>query len=112
MSSRRLGTIMVFVDDPDAAARFWCALLDAPPHGALPVVEAGEVTLFFHPADPARNPQGGTVPYFAVGDFDHFRETLLAARCTPHRGPGVRPDGRRICQLRDPFGTIWGLEEA
>jgi hypothetical protein len=34
------------------------------------------------------------------------------AGCVAHRGPLELPDGRRICQLRDPFGTIWGLEEA
>jgi hypothetical protein len=28
-------------------------------------------------------------------------------------GEAMRPadDGRRICQVPDPFGTVWGLEE-
>jgi hypothetical protein len=38
-------------------------------------------------------------------------DPAAAARSgVPHRGPLGIPGGRRICQLRDPFGTIWGLD--
>jgi predicted enzyme related to lactoylglutathione lyase len=100
---------MAFVADPAAAARFWRDALDAPAHEDPQVVEFGELELFFHLAD-ERNPQGGTVVYFDVDDFDTAREELVAAGCAPHRGPLSIPGGRRICQLRDPFGTIWGLD--
>jgi predicted enzyme related to lactoylglutathione lyase len=103
---------MVFVDRPGDAAHFWGQLLGAPPPEDDPqLVDTGAVQLFFHAADPQRNPPGGTVAYFAVADFDAARAELLQAGCVPHRGPLSLDDGRRICQLRDPFGTIWGLEE-
>ena len=103
---------MVFVDRPGESAVFWRALLGATPHEDDPqLVDAQHVQLFFHAADPNRNPQGGTVAYLAVADFDGSRAELLQAGCVAHRGPLTLDDGRRICQVRDPFGTIWGLEE-
>ncbi len=102
---------MAFVADPRAAARFWSAALDVPLHPELPAVDTGDVVLFFHAADAERNPQGGTVAYFEVARLDELREALLVAGCVAHRGPLELAGGRRICQLRDPFGTIWGLEE-
>ena len=107
----RVCTVMVFVADPDAAAQFWSAALEAPLQVELPDVEVGDVLLFFHAADADRNPQGGTVPYFEVACLDELRDALLLAGCGPHRGPLELAGGRRVWQLRDPFGTIWGLEE-
>lgn len=111
MGRRRVCTIMTFVRDPAAAAGFWSELLQAPAHPELAMVDVGDVRLFFHPADDERNPAGGTVAYFGADDFDAFRDALLVAGCAMHRGPLSLSDGRRICQLRDPFGAIWGIEE-
>jgi predicted enzyme related to lactoylglutathione lyase len=110
MEPRGIRGVMAFVAEPVAAARFWRDVLGAPPNDEPQLVELGDLELFFHLADDERNPQGGTVVYFAVDDFDAAREELLAAGCTPHRGPLAIDAGRRICQLRDPFGTIWGLD--
>jgi predicted enzyme related to lactoylglutathione lyase len=105
-------TVMIFVDRPADAARFWGGLLGATPSGEEPqLVPTHPVQLFFHAADAERNPQGGTVPYFAVADFEASRAELLAAGCVAHRGPLTLEDGRRICQVRDPYGTVWGLEQ-
>jgi predicted enzyme related to lactoylglutathione lyase len=112
MRLRHVTTIMAFVDHPAAAARFWADALEAAVDPELPLVELGQVKLFFHAADAHRNPPGGTVVYFAVEDFNRARAALLAAGCSPHRGPIAAADGRRICQIRDPFGTVWGLEES
>jgi predicted enzyme related to lactoylglutathione lyase len=112
--------VVVFVDEPAAAARFWAELLEAPHRladgGAL--VELESLELFFHPVDDERavsgelkNPRGAsTVVYFAVDDFEVARVRLLAAGCEPWRGPIAIEDGRRICQMRDPYGTVWGLD--
>jgi uncharacterized glyoxalase superfamily protein PhnB len=112
MKLGRVRTIMAFVDDPGAAARFWSEALGVPLDEALRLVELGHVELVFHLADDERNPQGGTVAYFEVEEFDAAREALLAAGCTPYRGPLALQNGRRICQIRDPFGTVWGLDGA
>jgi predicted enzyme related to lactoylglutathione lyase len=112
MRADGFATLMVFVNRPLEAARFWGELLGAAPSNDDPqLVEAQRVRLFFHMADPQRNPQGGTVAYLAVTAFDRSRAELLEAGCVSHRGPLTLDDGRRICQIRDPFGTVWGLEE-
>ena len=106
----RVREVMVFVDDPAAAVRFWSDALQLDPRAGLPLLDLGHIELFFNLADPEKNPQGGsTVVYFEVDDFDATRDALLAAGCKQHHGPLAIEDGRRICQLRDPFGTVWGL---
>jgi predicted enzyme related to lactoylglutathione lyase len=110
MKLRGIRTVMAFVAEPVAAARFWREVLHAPGDQEPQLVVYGDLELFFHLADEERNPQGGTVVYFDVDDFDAARSELLAAGCEPHRGPLAIEGGRRICQLRDPFGTVWGLD--
>ena len=109
----RLGAVrevMLFVDDPATAARFWGDRLELDQHPELALLDLGHVELFFHQADPEKNPPGAsTVVYFEVEDLDRARAALLAAGCEHHRGPLETVEGRRICQLRDPFGTVWGL---
>ena len=105
--------IVVFVEEPPAAARFWADVLAAPYRladgGAL--VDLHFAELFFHPRDEEKNPWGGSaVVYLAVDDFDAVRERLINAGCVPWRGPIEIEGGRRICQLRDPFATVWGLD--
>ena len=117
---RGIAQVVVFVEEPSAAASFWAEALEAPwrlaDGGAL--VDLGFVELFFHPVDhettasgEEKNPRGGsTVVYLAVEQLDVARTRLLAAGCELWRGPIEIGKGRRICQLRDPFGTIWGLD--
>jgi uncharacterized glyoxalase superfamily protein PhnB len=115
-----IAQVVVFVDEPPAAARFWADAFGAqsrPADGGA-LVELPFAELFFHPADREQAPSGelknppgaSTVVYLAVDDFDAARERLLAAGCEAWRGPIAIEDGRRICQLRDPFGTVWGLD--
>ncbi|MFG2624693.1 VOC family protein [Streptomyces sp. NPDC048473] len=111
-------TVMVFADSPEASARWYGELLDVPVQvdvsdtGAVYAwVETDGVEFGFHPADDARNPRGGSpVVYWSVDDVDGVRERLLAAGCEHHRGPLTIEPGRRIAQLRDPFGTIIGID--
>ncbi|MEE1747573.1 MULTISPECIES: VOC family protein [unclassified Streptomyces] len=111
-------TVMVFAVDPEASARWYGELFGVPVRvdvadtGAVYAwVETGGVELGFHPADDARNPRGGSpVVYWRVADVHAVRERLLAAGCAHHRGPLVIEPGRRVAQLRDPFGTIIGID--
>lgn len=105
--------VMVFVDDPEAASRWWSDVLDTPARtqDGYVWVEIGGVELGFHPADDERNPRGGsTVVYWRVTDLTAARERMLAAGCRPHRGPLRIAADRRICQLTDPFGLVFGLD--
>ncbi|MFE6767133.1 VOC family protein [Streptomyces sp. NPDC057689] len=51
----------------------------------------------------------GPVVYWGVADLDRVRERLPAAGCAHHRGPLTAQPGRRMAQLRDPFGTAIGF---
>ncbi len=109
--------VMVFSDDPPAAARWWAEVLggearvESDGTSVFAWVDVNGVELGFHPADDERNPRGGSpVVYWAVPGVTAARERLLAAGCTPHRGPlDIGPE-RRICQLVDPFGNVFGLD--
>lgn len=110
--------VMVFADDPAASAEWWAEVLGVAAH--VEVSEHGDVFAWldvagvefgFHPADEARNPRGGSpVVYWAVDDLEAARRRLLAAGCVHHRGPLEVSPGRRIAQVRDPFGTVVGLD--
>jgi predicted enzyme related to lactoylglutathione lyase len=110
-------TIMVFVDDPEVAACWWGRVLDAEVQldidgeSVYAWLDINGLELGFHLVSPNNNPHGGsTVPYWTVEDLDTERKRLLEAGCTHHRGPLDVEPGRRICQLVDPFGTVFGLD--
>ncbi|EFC80741.1 VOC family protein [Parafrankia sp. EUN1f] len=110
-------TVMTFADDPEKSARWWANQLDADVHldidgeSVYAWLTVAGVEIGFHQADDDRNPRGGSpVVYWAVTDLDATRRRLLTAGCVHHRGPLNVSEGRRICQIIDPFGTIIGFE--
>ena len=85
-----------------------------------PIFDSAEFCLFqgpgiqigLHPADdksPARI--GGQVVYWTVRDLDQTQEFMEQIGCQRYRGPIVGVDGFRVCQMKDPFGNVWGLRE-
>ncbi|MFD4760510.1 VOC family protein [Streptomyces sp. NPDC058439] len=116
---RGIRTVMVFVDDPETAARWWGEIfeaevkLDINGTSVYAWLDLDGLEFGFHPASPKANAHGrSTVPYWSVEDLDTERKHLLEAGCTHHRGPLDVEPGRRICQLIDPFGTVFGLDGA
>jgi len=112
-----VSTVMIFVDDPLKAARWWGDVLDTDVHldetedSVYAWLTVGGTEFGWHDAEPEKNPPGGsTVTYWMVTDVTAVRQHLLNAGCTPHRGPLHVEDDRWICQIIDPFGTIHGLE--
>ncbi|MCX4791920.1 VOC family protein [Streptomyces sp. NBC_01221] len=110
-------TVMVFADDPERSARWWASVLgtevhfDAAGASVYAWVDVGDIELGFHPADPVNNPPGASpVVYWSVDNVAAVRQRLLAAGCTHHRGPLAVDDTRTICQIKDPFGTVIGLD--
>ncbi|HEY9417374.1 MAG TPA: VOC family protein [Pseudonocardia sp.] len=106
-------SVMVFAADPVASARWWAGQLDVEVHvdSLFAWIEVCGVELGFHPADDQRNPRGGSpVVYWSVDGVPDVRRRLLDAGCTHHRGPLRIDEHRQICQLTDPFGTIFGLD--
>lgn len=115
---RSIRTVMMFVDEPEKAARWWADILEASDvhldvdgDNVYAWLMVADIEYGFHPASPKRNPQGGSpVVYWSVDDLTTARRRLLDAGCVHHRGPLDVEEGRRICQLTDPFGTVFGLE--
>lgn len=95
----QLESVVLFVNDIDAAAAWYAALLGVPvdhgnPRDAFVRTPRG-VTIGFHPAD-AKNSDGvpGTAPDWVVADFDAALATLLARRATLHHGPPSQTSAR------------------
>jgi predicted enzyme related to lactoylglutathione lyase len=116
---RGIRCIMVFAVDPVRSARWWADVLGAQvrEHGdesdetTYAWFDVSGVEYGFHPADDDRNPRGGSpVIYWQVDNLRAARDHLLAEGCTPHRGPLRIDQHRQICQLIDPFGTVFGLD--
>jgi predicted enzyme related to lactoylglutathione lyase len=109
---------MLFAADTHAVAEWWaaafgCTRLEVEPHvqGDFVSFDAAGVEVGVHAADPELNPPGGSpVVYFAVPSVDAARRQLLALGATPHCGPLAVGADRAICQLRDPFGNVFGLD--
>jgi predicted enzyme related to lactoylglutathione lyase len=60
-----------------------------------------------------RAPSGvaGSVVYWGVDDFDHRLEYLISIGASLFRGP-IEINGKlRICQVKDPFGNVFGIRE-
>ena len=109
---------MFFATDPQTCCHWWAERLGSVggthlEAGGFCWFEVSDVEVAFHPVDQERNPVGGSpVVYWAVDDVETRRHDFLQAGCTPHRGPLDVAPGRRICQLVDPFGNVFGLDGA
>ncbi|MEJ5946370.1 VOC family protein [Pseudokineococcus basanitobsidens] len=107
--------VMVFCDDPVASCAWWAGLVHLTPRreGAFAWVDLpGGVELGFHLADADKNPSGAsTVPYWSVHDLDVALTTLTSAGARLLRGPLEVEPGRRIAQVRDPYGAVMGIDD-
>ncbi len=72
----------------------------------------GSCFLNFHLADEASPVStGGCVAYWEVDDLDKMVLRAESLGGQLYRGPlKVEQSGRTICQVRDPFGNVFGLE--
>lgn len=53
----------------------------------------------------------GTVVYWHTNDFDGRLKYLLDLGAELYRGPKIIEKGKRMCQVKDPFGNLIGLRE-
>lgn len=116
MISAQPRAVVFFADDPATAAQWWARALDLASSevhsdGDFSWIEVDGIEIGFHPADPQRNPVGGSpVVYFATDGLDADWARLIALGATPHREPLTLSATRRIIQVRDPFGNVVGLD--
>jgi predicted enzyme related to lactoylglutathione lyase len=110
--------LMLFAEDTHAVAKWWASAfgvdrieVEEHPQGDFVFFDAFGVEFGVHASDPKKNPLGGSfVVYLSVPSIDRAREELIELGATPHRGPLAVDAGRSICQLRDPFGNVFGLD--
>jgi hypothetical protein len=107
-------SVVYFVRDPQAASVWYAKHLfsDAPiqeESGSF-WLDAEGIEVGFHPSDEKNSAGGGVVVYWKVKNFRQTRDAMLRDGCEAWRGPLVISENRVICQLRDSFGNIVGLE--
>ena len=113
----RVRAVMLFAEDTHAVAAWWAAFgaeqveVAEAPQGDFVFFEVDGVEIGVHLADRRKNPIcGSPVVYWSVPSVGAVREQLLALGASPHRGPLAVDSGRSMCQLRDPFGNVFGLD--
>ncbi len=112
---KRILTVLFFVDDIKSSSDWYKVFLRQEPieqTSEFASFDVGGTFLNFHRAD-ARSPvsTGGTVSYWLVDDLNKTIETAISLGGQIYRGPLNVPEIRgTICQIKDPFGNIFGLE--
>jgi lactoylglutathione lyase len=119
-----LGWVIVYVDDPPAAAElyeraFGIATQFSVPDGSYAQMDTGETKLAFaayalgeHNVDGGvrRAPLDGQPPNVELAlvheDVDAAFARALEAGCTELAEPHDEPRGQRVAYVRDPFGTL------
>lgn len=109
--------VVFFVDDVQGARQWYRAVLGVEPYRVEPAFvgfRVGAFELGLHSADPpsaAAERGRGAVCYFAVVELADALARLTAHGATVLRAPIALPEGGRACQVRDPFGNVFGLRE-
>jgi len=108
-------TALLFVESISKSKEWYTNFL-----GVIPIEEddrfasfkVGSSFLNLHPAD-EKSPvsTGGCVVYW---ETDNFQEMISKAESLGgqiYRGPlKIKETGKTICQIKDPFGNVFGLE--
>jgi catechol 2,3-dioxygenase-like lactoylglutathione lyase family enzyme len=111
-----LAEVMIVVDDLAASRAWFAEFLELEPYLDLPDAvgfRIGGNELHLRPAD-ATSPAGsaGAVAYWQDADVDTALRRAERLGAVRHRGPGDIPEsGIRICQIREPNGTVVGILE-
>ncbi len=120
----RLGWVIVYVDEPDAAAAFYArtfglAVELTVPGGSYAQLETGPTKLAFasyalgegNIAGGVRRatldgPPANVEITLVADDVDAAHARALEAGCAPLAPPADKPHGQRVAYVRDPFGTL------
>jgi predicted enzyme related to lactoylglutathione lyase len=120
----RLGWVIVYVDDPAAAAAFYERTFGlrgefVAPSGTYAQLDTGPTRLAFaaytlgdgnFPGGVRRAGQDGPPPNVEIAlvadDVDGAYARALEEGCTSLAAPADKPHGQRVAYVRDPFGTL------
>ena len=112
----RIETILLFVQDINAAANWYAKLVGAEVHhenANYAFIRGPGVLIGFHPADEeCPGGVGGTTAYWEVEDLEKSVALLLEHGAVLYRGPAQTEFGAKVAMLVDPFGCTIGLNQA
>lgn len=112
---KQIESIIHFVADIDAAARWYADLFDVDVQHENPMfafIHAPGVILGFHPADEKNGVGQGVTVYWEVDDLAAAVANLTARGARLNRGPGRTDFGAKVAMLIDPFGCTIGLNQS
>ena len=105
---------MFFAYDIKSSRDWYRNFLEMEPIEDLPEFasfKVGESHLNLHRADSkSPNSTGGQVAYWSTNNFDLDMKRTVSMGASVWRGPLEFEPGKRICQIKDPFGNVFGLE--
>lgn len=105
--------ILFFVPDVSQAKSWYAHLLGQDPifdDAGYCAFDFANITVGLHPSDDKTSPGvAGQVAYWRVKDISDTIQHFISHGCTLFRGPILGVDNVWICQLKDPFGNVWGL---
>jgi predicted enzyme related to lactoylglutathione lyase len=119
----KLGWVIVYVDDPPAAAEFYERAFGlrggfVAPGGTYAELDTGPTKLAFAAYSlgednfdgGVRRPDSGQPANVEIAlvaeDVDGAHARALEAGCTALAPPADKPQGQRVAYVRDPFGTL------
>ena len=111
---RSIRSVIFFVDDVLQSVEWYKQLLGVEPvvrEGRLSHFEVGGTVLYFHPADD-KSPvnTGNQIVYWEVDFFGSAVAKACDMGASIHRGPKELKDGVMVCQIKDPFGNVFGVQ--
>jgi len=110
-----IAAVMVHVPDPAQGLRWYAAAF---PQARLMRLEEQDFEFLalgalrievVHADEKVAAGAAGAVVYWQVGDFDRSLQHLLGLGASLYRGPMAIEHGRRMCQVRDPWGNCLGI---
>ena len=105
---------MFIVDDQRAALTWYAELFEVKVRTLeafeFHYLQVGDAVVEFLRADEKNQPgTHGQVGYWLVEDFDGFVRRAEGMGAGLYRGPIPIEEGRRMAQIRDPFGNVFGI---
>ncbi|MCH7850212.1 MAG: hypothetical protein IH845_01060 [Nanoarchaeota archaeon] len=110
-----VAAIMIFSKNIIKSTKWYSKLIKTKPiflDKEKSMIKIGKIKLVFHLPD-KKSPvsTGGQVCYWKVNNFDNFIKRAIKLGAKIHRGPiEVENSNYKICQLKDPFGSVFGIE--
>lgn len=109
-----LRTVVYFVADLAAAAKWYAGILGIEPYFDTPYYvgfNVGGYELGLHPVEGETSGPGGTQAYWGVPDVEAAHARLLELGARPHKEIQDVGEGIKLATVQDPWGNVFGVIE-